>query len=161
LLKVIHMVTSTIKWPLMNGARLSTWISKNGRLLIAGDAAHAMVPYMSQGAAMAVEDGAALAEALSLADSKKDLDTVLRLFQQVRHERSYGMQSASLINGKLWHFPDGPEQEARDRGMSAELRGEHFVQSTNQWSDPVTQHWAYGYDAEKAILDAWSRRCFE
>jgi salicylate hydroxylase len=139
----------------VNGARLNTWISKNKRLVILGDAAHAMVPYMSQGAAMAVEDGAALAEALSLVSSKDDLGPALKVFETVRMKRSYDMQSASLVNGKLWHFPDGPEQQARDRGMSAEVDGHHFVESTNQWSDPVTQLWAYGYDAEKAVLEAW------
>jgi salicylate hydroxylase len=114
-----------------------------------------MVPYMSQGAAMAVEDGAALAEALSLISSNDDVGLALKVFEEVRMKRSYEMQSASLVNGVLWHYPDGPEQQARDRGMSAEVEGRPFVESTNQWSDPVTQLWAYGYDAEKAVIDAW------
>ncbi|KAK4171586.1 hypothetical protein QBC36DRAFT_365923 [Triangularia setosa] len=151
--KVIHLIESTMKCPLMNGARLSTWISKNKRLVIFGDAAHAMVPYMSQGAAMAVEDGAALAEALSLISSNDDVRLTLKVFEEVRIKRSYEMQSASLVNGVLWHYPDGPEQQARDRGMSTEVEGRPFVESTNQWSDPVTQLWAYGYDAEKAVID--------
>ena len=115
-----------------------------------------MVPYMSQGAAMAVEDGAALAEALSLICTKEQVPDALRIFEKERMNRSYGMQSASLVNGKLWHFPDGTEQQARDCGMRAEVEGKYFIESTNQWSDPVTQLWTYGYDSEKELRQAWS-----
>lgn len=41
------MIESTIKWPLVSGKPLSYWT--NGRIVIIGDAAHAMLPYMSQG----------------------------------------------------------------------------------------------------------------
>lgn len=139
----------------MSGSRLQTWISGSKKLLILGDAAHAMVPYMSQGAAMAVEDGAALATAISKIKYKDQVPTALHVFEKERMSRSYGMQSASLVNGKLWHFPDGPLQKARDLGMRAEVEGRPFVESTNQWSDPVTQIWAYGYDAEDAIEELW------
>lgn len=105
---------------------------------------------------MAVEDGAALAEALSLISSKDQVPDALRVFEKERMSRSYGMQTASLVNGKLWHFPDGAEQQARDRGMRAEVEGKYFIESTNQWSDPVTQLWTYGYDAEKELRKAWS-----
>jgi salicylate hydroxylase len=155
LTKVIGLIEKTAKWPLLSGARLPTWVSKSQKLVILGDAAHAMVPYMSQGAAMAVEDGAALAELLSLIQSKEQLPEALRIFEKERMKRSGGMQSASLVNGKLWHFPDGPQQEARDRGMRAEVEGRHFLESTNQWSDPLTQMWAYGYDAEQAVRELW------
>ncbi|KAF7547171.1 hypothetical protein G7Z17_g7919 [Cylindrodendrum hubeiense] len=138
-----------------NGARLPTWISKSRKLIILGDAAHAMVPYMSQGAAMAVEDGAALSEALCLISSKEQIPDALHVFEKERMSRSYGMQSASLVNGKLWHFPDGREQQARDSGMRAEVEGKYFIESTNQWSDPVTQLWTYGYDAEAELRKAW------
>lgn len=158
LTKVIRMIKSCIKWPLLSGSQLPTWLSKNHSLVVLGDAAHAMVPYMSQGAAMAVEDGAALAEVLSLVTSKYHVPQALEIFEKERMERSYGMQSASLVNGKLWHFPDGPEQRARDAGMRAEVEGKYFLESTNQWSDPTTQRWAYGYDAEIAVRNAWAAR---
>lgn len=100
---------------------------------------------------MAVEDGAALAEALSHARSIEDLPHVLHAFQDVRVERAGQMQQASLINGKIWHFADGPEQEARDLAMRPEVLGLPFEESPNQWSDPETQNWAYGYDAVEAV----------
>ena len=171
LLKIIHMIERTSKWPLMTVPVPNRWISESSKVLILGDAAHAMVPYMSQGslnslspplsqsptnlrhtgAAMAVEDGAALAEALSYATTAEDVPRVLGVFERVRARRSGQMQQASMINGKLWHFADGPEQEARDLAMRAEVLGLPFEESPNQWSDPVTQAWAYGYDAVEAI----------
>lgn len=96
---------------------------------------------------MAVEDGAALAEALSYAKDAGDVPRVLQVFSRVRAKRSSQMQQASLINGKIWHFADGPEQQMRDREMQPEVLGQSFEESPNQWSDPETQRWAYGYDA--------------
>lgn len=156
------MIDKTIKWPLMSGAPLPKWVAPSGRMLIMGDAAHAMVPYMSQGAAMAVEDGAALGEALNLIDDPSQLPLALEVFEQVRMKRTYQMQEASLLNGKLWHFADGPAQRARDEAMRPEVYGKHFIHSPNQWSDPVTQWWAYGYDAEAEVSMEWIRRhrCF-
>lgn len=45
--KIIGLIEKTIKWPLISGAPLPRWV--NGKVLILGDAAHAMLPYMSQG----------------------------------------------------------------------------------------------------------------
>ena len=100
---------------------------------------------------MAVEDGAALAEALNYAQDASDMPRVLSTFEAIRRHRSGAMQQASFINGTIWHFPDGPEQRARDLAMRSEVLGEPFEESPNQWSDPDTQKWAYGYDATEAI----------
>jgi len=155
LTRIIHMVEHTLKWPLMTSDTLDKWVSRSNKLVILGDAAHAMVPYMSQGAAMAVEDGAALAEALRHVISTSQLPQALDIFQQVRIQRSSQMQQAGLVNGVIFHFPDGLEQEARDAGMRLEVEGRQFTESPNQWSDPTTQAWAFGYDAVGAITDAF------
>ncbi|KAJ4347357.1 uncharacterized protein N0V89_011298 [Didymosphaeria variabile] len=157
LTKIISLINDCMKWPLKVGRPLTSWISKSSRLIIIGDAAHAMLPYMSQGAAMAVEDGAALAVALNNISSVEELPFALRSFENERIKRSGDMQNASTVNGRIWHFPDGPEQRARDASMAAEVLGKPFTSSANQWSDPVTQWWAYGYDAEKRMEEAWAR----
>ncbi|KAL4737928.1 hypothetical protein BDV11DRAFT_216380 [Aspergillus similis] len=153
LTKIIGMVEKTVKWPLISGSSLKRWAM--GRLVILGDAAHAMVPYMSQGAAMAVEDGIALARSLSHMRSRDQMSKAVDIFQEVRRERAGQMQEASLLNGQLWHFADGPLQKARDAAMAPEVEGIPFSHSPNQWSDPATQMWCYGYDAEKEIDKAW------
>ncbi|TDZ35235.1 FAD-dependent monooxygenase OpS4 [Colletotrichum spinosum] len=157
LTKIIDLIDSTIKWPLMAGEPLQNWVADSSRLAILGDAAHPMLPYMSQGAAMAVEDGAALAVAISSIASCSQLGTALEVFQRERKQRTSMMQEASLVNAFLWHFKDGPEQRARDAAMRPEVEGKSFTSSPNQWSDPVTQTWAYGYDAESVMLERW--RC--
>lgn len=170
-----------MKTPLMSGAALDRWVAPSHKLVILGDAAHAMVPYMSQGAAMAVEDGAALAAVLdrmssitpgsnsstpgaqagSGSSTTKELAFALRVFERERVRRSSMMQEASLVNAMIWHFGDGPLQRARDAAMRAEVEGRHFLSSPNQWSDPVTQNWAYGYDAEGAVGEAWDEAVHE
>ena len=106
---------------------------------------------------MAVEDGAALAVALNKISSVDELPFALQSFEKERMKRSGDMQNASSINGQIWHFPDGPEQMARDASMLPEVLGKPFASSPNQWSDPVTQWWAYGYDAEDKMEQAWKR----
>lgn len=101
----------------------------------------------TSGAAMAIEDAATLATALQDARGQTDLARVLRVFEEVRGKRTRQMQQASSLNAQLLHFADGPEQQARDAAMEAEVLGLHFETSSNQWSDPVAQQWAYGYDA--------------
>jgi salicylate hydroxylase len=106
---------------------------------------------------MAVEDGAALAEILSHIDSKDRLPAAMRVFEKERIKRTSQMQQASAINGKLWHFADGPEQRARDEAMRPEVEGRSFSESPNQWSDPVTANWCYGYDGEEEMAGAWEQ----
>lgn len=81
----------------MSGEPLDSWVSPSSKLMILGDAAHAMLPYMSEGAAMAVEDGAALAVALGRITSPKQIPFALRVFEQERVKRT-GMVSSSSIH---------------------------------------------------------------
>lgn len=116
---------------------------------------------------MAVEDGAALAEALHLAASKEEVSDVLKIWNEVRWERGCQMQEASNLNGVLWHFKDGPEQEARDAAMQSDLTNQDKLNSKsgrvntgspNQWSDGETSQWCFGYDAEKEIRKRYRLR---
>lgn len=105
---------------------------------------------------MAVEDAAALSAILTVVLHKDQLKQALEVFEKVRMLRAGQMQEASLVNGLLWHYPDGAEQRARDAAMQYEVLGQHFIESPNQWSDPQTQIWCYGYDAEEEVLKAWA-----
>lgn len=155
--RIISLIHTTLKWPLYNLPRISTYLHLSSKLILLGDGAHAMLPYMSQGAAMAIEDGAALAHALHLATSRKEIDKMLRIWDNTRVQRCSQMQEASSINGTLWHFQDGPEQEARDAAMRWEVADEESSDlsqagsSPNQWSDLLTSTWCFGYDAEQEI----------
>jgi len=62
--RVLGHITSCSKWKLAYLPLLKRWTSDNGRALLIGDVAHAMFPYMAQGAAASIKDGSAMAEML-------------------------------------------------------------------------------------------------
>jgi salicylate hydroxylase len=63
-LGLIAAAGSVVKWGLYDRAPLNDWAQ--GRVSLLGDAAHAMLPFLGMGAAMAIEDGWALAAAFAL-----------------------------------------------------------------------------------------------
>ncbi len=62
-----------------------------GRILLIGDAAHAFPPLLAQGAAMAIEDAASLAELLG---KSGDVDQVLRAYEARRRPRVETIRAA-------------------------------------------------------------------
>ncbi|KAH7048322.1 hypothetical protein B0J12DRAFT_111221 [Macrophomina phaseolina] len=153
--KLISLITQTLKWPMMASQALDRWVSESNKVVILGDAAHAMLPFMAQGAAQAVEDAASLATLVSSISSYSQLPAALRVFEQLRISRAGQVQQASFVNGRIFHFPDGPEQQARDAAMRAEAEGKHYLHSPNGLCDPTTQIWLYGHDAEAEAMEAW------
>jgi salicylate hydroxylase len=71
-----------------------------------------MYPFMGQGAAMAIEDGAALAACLT--DLRRDPAAALRRYERLRLPRVTRLQQMSRANKTRFHMRDGPEQQARD-----------------------------------------------
>ncbi|KAL4891855.1 hypothetical protein BDV59DRAFT_194038 [Aspergillus ambiguus] len=74
---------------------LSTWVSKGGRMIVIGDAAHPMPPNLGQGANQAIEDAAVLAICLELS-GKGDIPLGLRVMEKLRHKRVSMVQNASI-----------------------------------------------------------------
>jgi salicylate hydroxylase len=77
-----------------------------------GDACHPMYPFMGQGAAQAIEDGAALAACL--AAGRDDPAAALHRYEQLRLPRVTRLQELSRANKIRFHMHDGPAQQARD-----------------------------------------------
>ena len=73
----------------------------DGQVALIGDAAHAMLPYMAQGAAMALEDVAVLLRALERHD---DVPAALRAYEGARWSRVLRVQERSADNGRLFHM---------------------------------------------------------
>jgi salicylate hydroxylase len=86
------------RWALYDRAPLTHWTQ--GCVTLLGDAAHPMLPFLAQGAAMAVEDAWVLAEAISEAD---DLDVALRTYEATRLPRTTRVQAESRDNAKTFH----------------------------------------------------------
>lgn len=150
--KALSYVDSALKWVLADIPSLPRWRSKNGRVVLVGDAAHSMLPYLSQGAAQALEDGAVLAECLVRTGHTDDLPRMMEVYELLRKERAQRIQQLSRRNGVVWHFADGEEQERRDRAMRGELKKGEV--NPNLWADAGFQPWLFGHDA---IRDANGR----
>jgi salicylate hydroxylase len=84
-----------------------------GRVALLGDAAHAMAPFLAQGAAQAIEDAAALAE--RLADSN-DVAAGLAAYGRMRRPRVARVHREAAAQARLYHMA-GPLALARDIGM--------------------------------------------
>jgi salicylate hydroxylase len=101
------------KWPLFECGPLANWAC--GRVALIGDAAHAMLPFLAQGAAQAIEDAGALAAALH---QGKDIEANLRAYEAARHARATRVQNASRRQGAIYHL-SGPAALLRDTALRA------------------------------------------
>lgn len=109
-------------------------------------------PYVAQGAAQAVEDAAALGVLLSEISSRHEIPHALKVYEQSRKQRAETVQASGSENRITLHLPDGPEQLARDAQFLESASGSN----PDKWSDRETQQFLWGWDAEKAALDAWN-----
>ncbi|WP_277753896.1 FAD-dependent monooxygenase [Muricoccus nepalensis] len=92
---LIDACTEITKWPLLERDPLPLW--SRGRLVMLGDACHPMKPHMAQGAAMAIEDAAMLARALTVVGAE-DHETAFALYRANRIERASRVQKVSHDN---------------------------------------------------------------
>jgi salicylate hydroxylase len=109
------------KWALFDRPPLSRW--GRGPITLLGDAAHPMLPYLAQGAAMAIEDAAVLARALR---QTEDVTEALDLYQRNRVDRTARIVEQSTANRRLFHLPS---QDA----IRAEFSRRNEGESRNRW----------------------------
>jgi salicylate hydroxylase len=95
-------------WSLFNRPPIRQWSSARATLL--GDAAHPTLPYLAQGAAMAIEDGAVLTRALDMTDS---IAEALQIYQRNRVDRTAKIVLQSSANRELFHLRSEAEIRAR------------------------------------------------
>jgi salicylate hydroxylase len=103
-------------WPLcgrsaMQGAHAHV----KGRVALVGDAAHPMLPYLAQGAGMAIEDADALAAQL-LGATQVNVPERLQQFAHARWQRNARVQARAVRNGQIFHAT-GPMRVVRDMGL--------------------------------------------
>jgi salicylate hydroxylase len=85
-----------IKWGLFVRAPVRDW--SYGRVVLIGDAAHPILPFLGLGAALAIEDGIVLSRALSAAPH---LEAAFAAFQSARMERVAHVREASIRQGEI------------------------------------------------------------
>ncbi len=126
--KARALLKAPISWQKFALAALppdAPWVS--GRIALIGDAAHAMTPFLAQGAAMAIEDAAVLAETLYAAT---DLPAALAAYAEARRPRTAAVSAASRRTGELYHYR-GITSFARNAALR--FAGPRLVMDRNDW----------------------------
>jgi len=87
------------RWSLHYRPPIDNWSTARTTLL--GDSVHATLPYLAQGAAMVIEDGAVLTRALAQGDTLAD---ALSLYERNRRDRTARVVDQSNDNRRLFHL---------------------------------------------------------
>ncbi|ARP88309.1 FAD-dependent monooxygenase [Bordetella genomosp. 9] len=136
LMRLFERADTVFKWGLFDRDPMTTW--HQGRIALLGDAAHPMLPFLSQGAAMAIEDSWVLATALDAHGA--DVAAALRDYEAERLPRTSRVQLESRERGRTYHLPSRWEQLKRDVGYW--WRG-----LFNPHAGGIRANWVYEYDA--------------
>jgi len=112
---LIAAFPETFVWALHDRLPLPRW--SDGPVALLGDACHPMLPFMAQGAAQSIEDGATLAALLKATPG--DVPGVLKRYEEIRKPRATRLQEASAANRTRFHLHDGAQQQERDKAMAS------------------------------------------
>lgn len=126
------------KWALYDRDPLTHW--SEGRVTLLGDAAHPMLPFLAQGAAMAIEDGFELASKISAARDGAGVDDALVAYERQRIPRTSRVQLGARARGATMHLRSPWARMTRNLGFM--LQGLRKPESTTHRAE-----WIYGYDA--------------
>ena len=97
--KIIASIESVYKWGLFRYPMKKKWY--NDRVILVGDAAHPTLPFLAQGAAMAIEDSFVIASKIS---KFPKLSFAFNEFQRERFPRVQRIISASAKNAQTFHL---------------------------------------------------------
>ncbi|TGZ77296.1 FAD/NAD(P)-binding domain-containing protein [Ascodesmis nigricans] len=150
LTRLLTLSTAATKWRLQNSTELPSWVHASSRFCLLGDACHATLPYLAQGAAMAVEDGAVLGGLLKGIGRGDGLGEVLRVYEELRKKRTTRVVRGSSELRGVFHMRDGEKQKERDRRLRGGERGNPMP-----WKEGRVQRWLFGYDAGAEVERAW------
>ena len=118
---------------------LNSWTGP--RLVAIGDAAHPMLPFLAQGANMALEDAAILSTALKAHDDPRE---ALRAFEKRRKQRAARVVAASLQNARNFHLSGGRASIARTILSVVGRVAPGIIQNRFRW--------LYDYDATQQVF---------
>ncbi|MCZ2721016.1 FAD-dependent monooxygenase [Marinomonas sp. 15G1-11] len=105
--QLLAAADETFLWGLFAREPLSKW--HLNRVVLLGDACHPMLPFMAQGAAMAIEDAFVLAKELSgvVLENSQNVEQALTRYTHQRLPRTSKVQAMSKANADLYHMKGG------------------------------------------------------
>jgi salicylate hydroxylase len=139
---LIERLEEPHKWALYGRAPFRGW--SNGRACLVGDACHPTLPFLAQGANMAIEDGMILARCLEAAP---DHAAAFERFEALRWERTAGVVAGSRQMADRFHNPALAERETALAYMDREWAAERVK---------ARYDWLFDYDATSAPLGPWA-----
>ncbi len=120
---LIYAIDQWRLWPLSDRPPMASAAEHaKGRIALLGDAAHPMRPYLAQGAGMAMEDAAKLAQCLS--ETPEQVPEALQRYAAARWQRNARVQARAIRNGQIYHLK-GLAQVGRD--LSLKLFGSKLM----------------------------------
>lgn len=127
--RILQSADEWTHWPL---AAVKTPLWHRGPIGLIGDAAHAMLPFQAQGAAMAIEDAVVLAQLLV---TEQTAEAAFQNFEKIRRERVTRTATISATNGRVFHLH---QPFSLGRNLVVKLQGKtgHFTRL----------NWLYAYD---------------
>jgi salicylate hydroxylase len=131
---LVRLPEAWLKWALYDRRPIMRW--SQGPVALAGDAAHSMLPFLAQGAAMAIEDAAVVAQCL--VQMPDDVAGALRTYSAVRRARAWKVQRLAARNGARYHL-GGLRGMLRNAAMRA-LGGERLLRHYDwlyDWRPPA------------------------
>jgi len=136
---LLGLIDTPYKWALKTRQPMARWSS--GRIGLLGDACHATLPFLAQGAVMAIEDGYMLARSLSA--SGDDVSGALERLAAARQERTAKIVHGSAANTQVFHHPMLASRDAA-AGYIAETWNPERVRERYDW--------LFTYDATTAPI---------
>lgn len=130
---IIRGISVPYKWALMVRPPMERWTL--GRVTLLGDACHSMVPFLAQGAVMAIEDGFVLARAMT--EGEGDIPRRLLRYEGARRERTRRAVEGSANNIQRFHNP----------ALADPVKGREYVE--REWAGQRVAEryeWLFRYD---------------
>jgi 2-polyprenyl-6-methoxyphenol hydroxylase-like FAD-dependent oxidoreductase len=168
--ELLRQIKKCIRWTIVYLPELQTYSSENGRLVLVGDAAHAMLPAAASASNAAIEDAGTLAECVSACKTKDELRAAIDAYESIRRPRNNRIWEISIVSQRNVSSYTATEVSYEDAmairnerlKKATEELAEHLKLSSEErkilqasqagdehavYPSPALLKWLYGYNA--------------